>query len=225
MRDLWSSIATFAPKFAAFLAILIIGWIVVKLLAKGVKKLLERIGFDGFVNRGALSQAFERSTYSPSGIVHKLVYYSLLLIVLQMAFGVFGPNPISSLISDIIAFLPKLFVALVIVVVAAAIASAVRDLLGNGLSGLSYGKLLANIASIVILALGVIAALNQVGVAVTVTMPVLIAVLATAGGILVVGVGGGLIKPMQSRWERYLTDAEAETQKLRTNKTTQTPTL
>ncbi|WP_192808214.1 hypothetical protein [Hoyosella subflava] len=43
--------------------------------------------------------------------------------------------------------------------------------------------------SLVVLALGVFA--------VTVTMPVLIAVLATAGGILVVSAGGGLIKPMQ----------------------------
>jgi hypothetical protein len=35
-------------------------------------------------------------------------------------------------------------------------------------------------------------------------------VLATAGGILVVGVGGGLIRPMQQRWEGWLGRAEAE---------------
>jgi hypothetical protein len=115
----------------------------------------------------------------------------------------------------VIAFLPKLFVALIIVVVASAIAAAVRDLLSNALSGLSYGRMLANIASIFILGLGVIAALNQVGVAVTVTLPVLVAVLATIGGILVVGVGGGLIKPMQERWDRYLTTAEEESQNIR----------
>ena len=43
----------------------------------------------------------------------------------------------------------------------------------------------------VIVGLGVIAALNQIGVATTVTTPVLIAVLATGGGVIVVGVGGG----------------------------------
>lgn len=35
-------------------------------------------------------------------------------------------------------------------------------------------------------------------------------VLATIGGVIVVGAGGGLIKPMQQRWERYLTRAEEE---------------
>jgi hypothetical protein len=39
---------------------------------------------------------------------------------------------------------------------------------------------------------------------------VLIFALATVGGILVVGVGGGMIRPMQSRWEQWLTRAQAE---------------
>jgi hypothetical protein len=115
----------------------------------------------------------------------------------------------------VIAFLPKLLVALIIVVVATAIAAAVRDLLSNTLSGLSYGRMLANIASIAIIALGAIAALNQVGIALTVTLPVLIAVLGTIGGILVVGVGGGLIKPMQGRWEHYLNKVEEESRSSR----------
>lgn len=45
----------------------------------------------------------------------------------------------------------------------------------------------------------------------SVTLPVLITVLATIGGILVVGVGGGLIGPMRSRWERWLGQLETET--------------
>ena len=74
---------------------------------------------------------------------------------------------------------------------------------------------------------GIIAALNQVGIALTVTLPVLIAVLGTIAGILVVGVGGGLIKPMQNRWEDYLTRAEREGRNLREQRETgeSTPAL
>jgi hypothetical protein len=215
LNDMWRSVATFAPKLVAFLLILIIGWIVAKLIAKAVDKILERVGFDRAVERGGVKRALARSQYDASTIASKIVYYALLLFVLQLAFGVFGPNPISDLISGLIAFLPKLFVALIIIVVASAIAAAVRDLLANTLSGLSYGKTLANIASIFVIGLGVIAALNQVGIALTVTLPVLIAVLGTLGGILVVGVGGGLIKPMQGRWENYLDKAEEESRNVR----------
>ena len=115
----------------------------------------------------------------------------------------------------VIAFLPKAIVAIIIIVVASAIAAAVRELITGTLGGLSYGKTLATIAGVFILGLGVIAALNQVGIATTVTTPILIAVLATIGGILIVGVGGGLVKPMQNRWESYLTSAENEAPKLR----------
>jgi hypothetical protein len=57
----------------------------------------------------------------------------------------------------------------------------------------------------------VIAALMQIGVATSVLLPVLITVLATAAGVIIVGVGGGLVKPMQHRWERMLNRAETET--------------
>jgi len=49
-------------------------------------------------------------------------------------------------------------------------------------------------------------------VATAITGPVLITVLATVGAILAIGVGGGMIRPMQSRWERILNAAEQETQ-------------
>ena len=61
----------------------------------------------------------------------------------------------------------------------------------------------------------IIAALNQGEIAVTVTNTVLIAVLGTIAGILVVGVGGGLVKPMQARWERYLSTAETESSNIK----------
>ena len=215
LNDAVRSVALFVPKLVAFLAILIIGYFVAKLIGKAVDKLLERVGFDRAVERGGVKKALSKSSYDASDIVGKLVYYALLLFVLQMAFGVFGPNPISDLLTGVIAFLPKAIVAVVIIVVTAAIAAAVRELISNTLGGLSYGKTLANIAAFFIIGLGVIAALNQVGIATTVTLPVLVAVLATISGILIVGVGGGLIKPMQSRWEGYLNTASAEADTIR----------
>jgi hypothetical protein len=44
---------------------------------------------------------------------------------------------------------------------------------------------------------------------------VLIAVLATIAGILIVGVGGGLVRPMQSRWEQYLERMSHESERVR----------
>lgn len=215
LTDMWRSVLLFIPKAIAFIAILLVGWLVARLLRRVVDQLLERVGFDRAVERGGIRQALARSKYDASDIIAALVYYAVLLFTLQLAFGLWGPNPVSDLIGGIVAWLPRAAVAIVIVVVAMAFASAVRDLVGNALSGLSYGRLLANLASVFIIGIGAIAALNQVGVATTVTTPILITVLATIGGILVVGLGGGLVRPMQQRWERWLSRAEQETPALR----------
>ena len=73
---------------------------------------------------------------------------------------------------------------------------------------------MATVAQVFIIGLAIIAALNQMGLAVTVILPVLITVLATMRGIAVVGVGGGLIAPMRQRWERWLETAEQEGQRI-----------
>jgi hypothetical protein len=205
-----STVVSFVPQLALFLVILLVGWLVAKLLRKAVDAVLERVGFDRAVERGGIGRAMSGSKYDASDIAALLVYYAVLLFTLQLAFGVFGPNAVSVLITDIIGFLPKLFIALIIVVVGSAIAGAVADLIRGAMGGLGSARIAATVAQVFIVGLAVIAALNQMGIAVTVTLPVLITVLATIGGIAVVGLGGGLIMPMRQRWERWLAAAERE---------------
>jgi len=212
VTDLFRSVLLFLPKALGFVVILVVGWLVARVLRTAVDKVLERVGFDRAVERGGIRAALGRSRYDASDLVGRLVYYAVLLFTLQLAFGIWGPNPVSDLIRGVVAWLPRAFVAIVIVVVAAAIASAVRDVVANALGGLSYGRVLATVAAWFIIGLGLIAALNQIGVATTVTTPILIAVLATIAGILIVGVGGGLVRPMQARWDRWLDRAGTESQ-------------
>ena len=215
LRDGLSLVITFVPRLLLFLVIFLIGWLIAKGLRKAVNAILERVGFDRAVERGGVGRALARSKYDASDLIAALIYYAVLLITLQLAFGVFGPNPISDLLARIVAFLPSLAVAIIIVVIATAIAAAVKDLISGAMGGLSYGRILANIAAVFIIGLGVIAALSQIGIAIAVTLPVLVAVLATVGGILIVGVGGGLIGPMRQRWEQILTRAEQEAPRAR----------
>ncbi|GAA4662659.1 mechanosensitive ion channel family protein [Gordonia humi] len=204
ISDAWSSVANFVPKLVAFLVIGLIGWIVAKILAKIVTAVLRKVGFDRLTQRSGLSTMLAKSDYDAVSLLAKVVYYAILLITLQLAIGVFGPNPISDLLTRFVSWLPKLFVAILIIVIVAAIARAVSELIRGALGGASYGPMIATIVSVLIWGAGIIAALNQIGVATTVTTPVLVAVLATIGGVIVVGVGGGLIRPMQARWETAL---------------------
>jgi hypothetical protein len=215
LSDMWRSVLLFLPKALAFIAVLVIGYLLARLARTLVGKLLHRVGFDRAVDRGAIGRALRGGQISASGLCAKLAFYAVLLFALQLAFGLWGPNAVSDLLTQLIGWLPRAFVAIVIIVVAVAIAGAAHDLIASTLGGLTYGRLLARIAAALIVALGVIAALDQVRIATAVTQPLLIAVLATVAGVIIVGVGGGLVRPMQQRWEVWLDRAGTESVAIR----------
>ena len=210
VEDAWARVANFVPKLLGFLVILAIGYFIAKAIAKAVDVVLERVGFDKAVERGGIKSALAKSKYDASDLLAKVVFYGLFLIVLQMAFGVFGANPVSDLIASVIAYLPKVIVAVVIIVVASAIAAGVKELVGNALGGLSYGKTLATAASVAIVVIGAFAALNQLQIAPAIVNGLFYAILAVVVGSAIIAIGGSGIQPMRSRWENALQKYDAE---------------
>jgi hypothetical protein len=185
--------ALLLPKIGYFLLILIVGIFLAKLVSKILTKVLQRVGFDQLVERGGIKKAMGKSKYDAAGILGKIVYYFIFLLVLSAAFGVFGPdNPVSAFLAKIIAFLPNLFVAVLVLVIAAAIAAALKDLLGNMLGGLSYGSMLANAVSLFVIALGVFFALDQLQIAPLIVGGIFYALVAliVIPPIIAFGVGG-----------------------------------
>ncbi len=212
LEDAWSEVATFVPRFLAFLAILVVGWFIARLVARVVDGLLERVGFDRAVERGGVGQALAVRGMDTSDLLAKVAKYFVLLITLQAAFGVFGPNPISDMVNDIVAYLPNVFAAIIIIVVAAAIAAAVRELVDAALGSLSYGGTLANIASAVILVIGVFAAVNQLQIAPEIVTGLFYGLLAMVVGVVIVAVGGAGVTEMRPYVRRVLSAADSEAQ-------------
>lgn len=185
--------ALLLPKIGYFLLILIVGLLLAKLVSKILTGVLQRVGFDRLVERGGVKKAMATSKYDAAGILGKIVYYFIFLLVLSAAFGVFGPdNPVSAFLAQIIAFLPNLFVAVLVLVIAAAVAAALKDLLTNMLGGLSYGGMLANAVSLFVVALGVFFALDQLQIAPLIVGGIFYALVAliVVPPIIAFGVGG-----------------------------------
>jgi cation transport ATPase len=215
LESAWESILTFVPKLLGFLLILGIGYFLAKALEKVLDSILERVGFDRLVERGGIQRALSRSKLDASSILARIVFYVAFLFVLQLAFGLFGPNPISDLLAGIIAFLPNLFVAVVIVVITAAVATAAKSLIESVLGGLSYGRILSVVAAAAIWVIGIAAALNQVNIAPEIVNGLFYAMLALVVGVGIVAIGGGGIQPMRERWQRALTRVDEEAPRIR----------
>ena len=215
LGDAWESIALFIPKLIGFLLVLLIGYFIAKALSKVLDGVLERVGFDRMVERGGVGKALSQSRFDASSLLSKILFYVLMLFVLQLAFGLFGDNPISDLIQGAIAYLPKVFAAIVIVVVGSAIAAAVKEIVEASIGGLSYGRALAVAASVAILVITGFAALSQLEIAEDIVNGMFYALLAIIVGSAVVAVGGGGIQTMKRYWERAASRAESESSSIK----------
>jgi hypothetical protein len=206
----WTHIATFVPKFLGFLVILLIGYVVAKAIEKVLARVLQRVGFDRVVERGGFRPVLAKSQLEPSDILGKIMFWAFFLLVLQLAFGVFGPNPISDLIHGIIAFLPNVFVAIVILVIAGALAKVVTELLEAVIGAVSGGQWMARGAGVAILAIGFFAALDQLHIAPAIVNGLFYAILAVIVGSAVIAIGVGGIPTMRRYWERSAARLEAK---------------
>ena len=208
LNDAWARIATFVPKLLGFLVILVIGYFLAKALSRIVDGLLERVGFDRWVERGSLKTALERSKFDASDVMAVIVFWAVFLITLQLAFGIFGNNPVSDLLTGIIAYLPNVLVAVVILVIAAALAKVVTEVLSATLGSVQGGTWIARGAGMAILVVGVFAALNQLQIAPEIVNGLFYAILVAVVGSTIVAVGGGGIRTMQTYWERTTANLE-----------------
>lgn len=210
LEDGITTFTTFVPKLIGAIIILLIGYFIAKIVAKIVNAVLEKVHFDEAVEKGPVKKALSRSQYDVSDIIAKVVFYAVFIPFLSAAVGALGIAALQQPLADFIALLPKILVAIVLIVIGGVVAGAVKKLVENSLGGLSYGRILADAAAVLIILGFLKAALDQVGIATQVTSPVLYAILATVSGILIVGVGGGLIGPMRSRLELALNKASDE---------------
>jgi hypothetical protein len=215
LTDAWDSVATFIPKLVGFLLILLIGYVVAKILEKVVNGVLERVGFDRWVERGSLKTALDRTRFDASDILAKLTFWAVFLIALQLAFGAFGPNPVSDLLHGLIAYLPRVFVAMVILVIAAALAKVATELLTATLGAVSGGDWIARVAGAAILIFGIFAALNQLLIAPAIVNGLYYAILVAIVGAFIVAVGAGGIPTMRRYWERASSSVEMKSTEIK----------
>lgn len=193
IEDAWSDLAGFAPKLIAAVVVLMVGWFIARIIRKVVEKVLAKIKFDQYVDKAGLGAPVERAGYPDSGkLLAKLIYYMIMLTVLQLAIGVFGDSAVNEAFDGLIAFIPKLFIAIIIVVITGVVANTVRSLVEPAVSHLGVGPLLAKVAFVAIWVIGGFAAFDQLEVASDTVDTLFQTVTYSLGLILVIkfGVGG-----------------------------------
>src|SRR4051812_24662268 len=207
ITDLGTAIVTgIAAAFAAFfsalpsvigaLIVLALGWIIAGWIGGLLARGLRAIRFDELADRSGVTSFLERASIAadPATVLGTLVKWYVRLVFVLMAANAVGLTAVSTVVNGILAFIPNLLVAVLILGAFAWLAGLVRNLARGALGGsaLPNADAIASLAYVTVFAFGVVAAADQIGVAATLINTLFIGVvaaLALAFG-LAFGLGG-----------------------------------
>ena len=184
------------PRLLGCIAVLIVGWILSSLLARGVAAMLHAIKFNELARRSGFAD-FVRNMgvrQDASWFIAGIAKWFVRLMTLVVAFDLLGLPAVSGVFQQLLLWLPNLLVALVVLVIgglaAKALARLVRGTTAEG--GFSNPDVLAAVTKVAVWAFTIVVAVNQVGIATELINTLLIGVVgavALASG-LAFGLGG-----------------------------------
>lgn len=191
--ELFGGIMGFLPNLLGAILIFVIGRIIAKMIFRLVATVLRKANVDRLVDRSGLGGPLERAGFPDAGVfLAKILYWLIMVVIIGLAVDVLGIEALQDLIDQLAAWLPKLFVAILILFVTGAAANFVKDLVSGMTATQSWGNLASNAAAAGIWFIGGMMALDQAQIGGDIVNTLFTAVMSALTLILVIkyGVGG-----------------------------------
>ena len=159
LRLTWLQVQLFLPRLLAALLLLGFGWVVASLIRSLLIRALRALRIDAVAERAGVEDFLLRGgvRFTTVTLTAQIVYWGLFLIVVLAAFNVLGIPIPTSTIEQIAAYLPNIFVALIIVIFGSLLAQFAKGTLQTylnnvGMEGAHTFALLAHGALLVFVA-------------------------------------------------------------------------
>jgi flagellar biosynthesis protein FliQ len=167
-QEAFTQIIAVTPKIVGMVLILVVGYFVARLLDKFVTALAQSLGLEKAAERSGLAASMNHVGINRSipWILGRVVFWLTLCVFLSAAFNVLGLDAVSSTMDQIVAFIPKLLVATVVVVVGLLLASFLRGVVATSADrvGISYADTLANGCYYLVALITFMAAFDKLGI-------------------------------------------------------------
>lgn len=159
------------PRIIGFALVLIIGWVIASLLARGVEALLHAVRFNELARRSGFADFVQKTGVrdDSAGVIARIVKWFIRLITLVVAFDMLGLPAVSGVLQQLLLWLPNLVVALVVLVIGGLAANALSRLVrgASAKAGFSNPDLLSTVTKVAIWGFTFVVAINQLGIATT----------------------------------------------------------
>jgi hypothetical protein len=144
---LFNKVFAFLPNLISAAAIAIIGWFVARIIQRIVQSLLASVGVDRLSEKWGLAASLGRQKLS--GVLALVLYFVILVPVLISALGALQleaiTKPASDMLGKIMAAMPNIIGAAIVVLLAIVIGKIVSGIVSNLLAGLGFNNVPAKL--------------------------------------------------------------------------------
>ena len=183
---MWAEVVAFLPNLAAALVILLVGYLVARVAAAAVRRLLVVVGFDRLSERTGLAGLLSRINVekAASQILGRIVFWILMLTFLLSASESLGLDRLSATIDSLVQYLPRVLGAVFILAIGLFAATFARDAVRAGAETVDsrYAKALGQTTYLLLAVIAAALAIGQLELE-TQLLTIAIAVVMAAAGI------------------------------------------
>ncbi len=209
LQEAGTAITDFLPKLIGALLILIVGWIIARIVRRIARRILERIGVNTAFERAGLSGGLAAAGYDGARLIATFIYVILLFVVLLLAAEALAVEQLSEQLAKLVAYLPLVIVATIILVVTAWIGALLADL-ARPWAMRQNVPWVAPAIRWALIAFGILAALNVLNVAEEIVNTLFAVIVAAAGLAFAVAFGVGGIDTAKLWWRKLAPRDSAE---------------
>jgi hypothetical protein len=174
VTDLWERIVAGAeqignvlPALVGAAVILLTGYFLARQTQRWADDILKKLGFNRMAAAGGLDEVVGRtgSRLDPVRALAKLIFWLVMLVVILLASTALGLESVNQMFGTMLAFIPTLIAAIVIVILGMILGEFVRGLILASAGAVAGVPTVAKMAKGAVVVIAIFMALQQVGVA------------------------------------------------------------
>jgi hypothetical protein len=194
LQNVWLGVANFLPSLIIAIIIFAIGWILATLVEKLVEHLFKALKIDAALKGAGFEEVVKRAGHTlNSGLfVGALVKWFVIVVFLVASFDVLGLSQVNLFLQQVVAYLPQVIVAVLILMVAIVVGNTMERIViaSARAAHLTSASMLGHVTKWVIWVFAVLTALFNLGIAASIIQTIITAVF--AGLALAIGLSFGL---------------------------------
>ena len=126
-----------AAKFGIGLILFVIAWFIAKIISGIIRKILKAVQADKLGDKLKEVDMFSELDFSLSDTIAKLIFWIIMLVFMMAGAQILGITSLADGIAGIIAYLPKLFSALLFFLVGVMAANLIKSVIDSAMASLN----------------------------------------------------------------------------------------